>query len=313
MNRSTSLAVKVQDLVVLHFSIETARTSRNSHINATHLIRATTASVKSQWSLVTGSWYTRYKRNRGRALELSTGYCDIQPQACLYCHFSAPSDSSSSSIDCLDVCIFHWSTSSFMFNNPAPCTKLCLLSLSLSCAVCVVLGKLVNVTVDDQSGDSLSGTIPTYTPASKWAAGPQCNACSAQPDPSRAFNGTWHDSTNQVGDRSSVITYNFTGKSSNVGWKAPLTIGSTGTTVYAFFILANKYSFAGTSYTSLSFMLDDQYQGPFNHQPDQVSQYYYNVSMFAKADLDNKEHTIVIYNNAASQASLILFDYLVYT
>lgn len=200
-----------------------------------------------------------------------------------------------------------------MFNNPAPCTKLCLLSLSLPFAVSVVLGKLVNVTVDDQFGDSLSGTIPTYTPASKWATGPQCTACSAQPDPSRAFNGTWHDSTNQLRDPSSVITYNFTGKSCNIVQKAPVTKASTGTAVYAFFILANQYSLYGTSYTSLSFMLDDQYEGPFNHQPDQVSQYYYNVSMFAKADLDNKEHTIVIYNTAASQASLILFDYLVYT
>lgn len=194
-------------------------------------------------------------------------------------------------------------------------TKSFLPFLFLSCAVPPAYSKLVNVTVDDQYGDSLSGTIPTYTPASKWATGPQCTACSAQPDPFWTFNYTWHDSTNQVGDRPSVITYNFTGKSCNIVQKAPVTKASTGTAVYAFFILANQYSLTanGTSYTSLFFILDDKYEGTFIHQPDQVSQYYYNMPLFVKTDLDNKEHTIVINSIAASQASLTLFDYLVYT
>lgn len=55
---------------------------------------------------------------------------------------------------------------------------------------------LVNVTIDDTTGDSLTGAPVIYTPPDAWNSGPVgCNNCSVHPDVKRLTNGTWHDST----------------------------------------------------------------------------------------------------------------------
>ena len=53
---------------------------------------------------------------------------------------------------------------------------------------------LQNVTVDDSV--STGAVVPAYLPVStNWAQGNTCSGCVAKPDPSEAYNGTWHDTT----------------------------------------------------------------------------------------------------------------------
>ena len=54
----------------------------------------------------------------------------------------------------------------------------------------------VNITIDDQYGDVLTGVVPTYSPSGGvWSQGANCSLCSARPNASLATFGTWHDST----------------------------------------------------------------------------------------------------------------------
>jgi len=65
----------------------------------------------------------------------------------------------------------------------------------------------MNITIDDASSDPLTGSRITYGVtngiAGKWNVGQNCPQarCLAQLDPSQAFNGTWHDSTNATSAR----------------------------------------------------------------------------------------------------------------
>ena len=57
----------------------------------------------------------------------------------------------------------------------------------------------VNVTIDDEHGDtSGGGGTVQYSPQDpgEWdAVSSDCDGCSVNPDPSLAFDGTWHDAT----------------------------------------------------------------------------------------------------------------------
>lgn len=57
------------------------------------------------------------------------------------------------------------------------------------------LASLVNRTIDDETGDEITGTLPQYTPASYWKQGSTCapSSCDARPNASLAHGGTWHD------------------------------------------------------------------------------------------------------------------------
>jgi hypothetical protein len=48
----------------------------------------------------------------------------------------------------------------------------------------------INVTIDDQNGDSVTGAVPSYSPGNKWQQGSQCPGCFAQPDPQQTFDGS---------------------------------------------------------------------------------------------------------------------------
>lgn len=49
------------------------------------------------------------------------------------------------------------------------------------------------------------------------------------------------------------------------------------------------------------------------HYADVTRGYAYNVSVFSKSGLSDGQHEIVISSNAGANASLALFDYLLYT
>ena len=69
----------------------------------------------------------------------------------------------------------------------------------------------VNVTVDDEQGDSRTGAQPTYAPSDGWSQGATCSGCEVKADPALAFDNTWHDSTVHLGDQPHTITIQFTG------------------------------------------------------------------------------------------------------
>lgn len=70
----------------------------------------------------------------------------------------------------------------------------------------------LNISVDDQNGDALTGDMPSYSPAGSWQQGSTCEGCLAKPDPTMAFDNTWHDATHGPGGTAQyAIQVSFTG------------------------------------------------------------------------------------------------------
>ncbi|THH03755.1 hypothetical protein EW145_g6028 [Phellinidium pouzarii] len=156
---------------------------------------------------------------------------------------------------------------------------------------------LINVTVDDQNGDSMTGGLPLYSGSSKdnWQQGATCKGCAAQPNASFAFDSTWHDATWNPGDPAEkLIEINFVGSA-----------------VYAFVILANTIPFT-TTLTNLRFSIDGDEVGNFVHIPSASSDYEYNVPANVNTSLVNTKHTLSM-QTTGDNASLVLFDYLIYS
>ncbi|KAI9066503.1 hypothetical protein FKP32DRAFT_1610016 [Trametes sanguinea] len=126
-----------------------------------------------------------------------------------------------------------------------------------------------DIAVDD------SNSAISYSPAD------QCD-CTIHPDASKAFDGTWHDTTQMT------ITFSF-----------------TGTAIQVFNILPPVVPSAPTTHTDLTFILDDLVVSS-------GADFQYNVRVFSQDNLDNKAHTLVIQTTGGIE-SVVLFDYLVYT
>ncbi|KAI0370457.1 hypothetical protein BV20DRAFT_298421 [Pilatotrama ljubarskyi] len=164
--------------------------------------------------------------------------------------------------------------------------------------------RLVNRTIDDQNGDSVTGTTPNFWPApgvdpnSTWIQGIDCVHCSMLPhqviDVSQTFDGTWHDSTYHPGNPDRGLTASF-----------------SGTAVYVFFIVPNFVQYT-TTFTNLSFSVDGTYMNQYTHNPDSSSTILYKVPVFTAATLANTDHTIEIRASGPT-ASILLFDYIAYT
>ncbi|OSD00906.1 hypothetical protein PYCCODRAFT_649257 [Trametes coccinea BRFM310] len=154
----------------------------------------------------------------------------------------------------------------------------------------------VNRTIDDEKGDSVTGVVPSYSPVGSWSQGSTCSGCFIHLDASQTFQGTWHDTTHTPGDpEPRVITAQF-----------------TGTAVYVYNVLANTVLYT-TTFTSITFTLDGENVGQFVHVPTESTDFQYDVPVFASDNLPNGDHTIVIEANGATNSSLVLFDYIVYT
>ena len=74
------------------------------------------------------------------------------------------------------------------------------------------LAALVNRTIDDHFGDQITGTLPIYSPVNLWQQGNGCTGCLFQADVSKAFDGTWRDSTFLVGGATRTVSVTFTGE-----------------------------------------------------------------------------------------------------
>lgn len=70
---------------------------------------------------------------------------------------------------------------------------------------------LTNVTIDDTYGDIETRAKPVYS-SNGWSVGQDCPGCSAQPNASQAFKGSWHDATHHPEDSDPERTVNLTFK-----------------------------------------------------------------------------------------------------
>lgn len=72
---------------------------------------------------------------------------------------------------------------------------------------------LQNKTVDDAYTGGNEGISLIYLPDGVWSQGNVCTGCTAHPDPSQTFNGTWHDTTSFHNDNlQRSIGFNFIGE-----------------------------------------------------------------------------------------------------
>lgn len=76
------------------------------------------------------------------------------------------------------------------------------------------MASLQNITIDDEYGDPSNGLKPYYAPSDGWNAGASCSACLARPDPSHAYNGSWHDAYTTDSAKSHTVFLTFHGKAS---------------------------------------------------------------------------------------------------
>jgi hypothetical protein len=56
-----------------------------------------------------------------------------------------------------------------------------------------VAATATNRTIDDQTGDAVTGLLPVYS--GSWNYGPMCTGCQVQPNGTYAYGRSWHDAT----------------------------------------------------------------------------------------------------------------------
>ncbi|RDX46758.1 hypothetical protein OH76DRAFT_816353 [Lentinus brumalis] len=183
------------------------------------------------------------------------------------------------------------------FRFPLRFTGRLLLPLLLTTALAsCASASSVNRTIDDETGDSVTGVVPTYSPPAAWKQGSTCSGCFIQLDPDHVLGGTWHDATHGTGDVEPLL----------------ITAQFSGTAVYVYNVLANTVPWT-TTYTSLTFSLDGEQVGTYVHVPTSDTAFEYDVPVYTNGDLANKQHTLIIEATGSTNNSLVLFDYIVYT
>jgi hypothetical protein len=168
-----------------------------------------------------------------------------------------------------------------------------------------------NRTIDDQTGDSVTGVLPVYSPATLWKNGAACTDCFVQPDKSKT--SSWHDSTIDPGGDPRNITLTFTGMfvphlSSYTSHQ-----GIIGTAIYVYAIVPNRVPDATTTVNVTFALNNNQAPSSFFHDPDTTTNFQYDVPVFSQEGLQNKEHQLTISPTAGTEGSLFLFDYAKYT
>ncbi|KLO13078.1 hypothetical protein SCHPADRAFT_381645 [Schizopora paradoxa] len=167
---------------------------------------------------------------------------------------------------------------------------------------------LVNVSIDDSSSDPLTGARISYgsvgnaTSDLGWNVGQECTICLAQPDPSQAFDRTWHDtSTGANGVNKPFATALF-----------------TGVAVYVVGIIVSSTPAVNTALnnTMIFFQVDGTDQGSFLYFATLATEvvYSYNVTFFSMEGLSDGPHNItMICGNGIPILSLCLIDRVIYT
>ncbi|KZT23802.1 hypothetical protein NEOLEDRAFT_1179793 [Neolentinus lepideus HHB14362 ss-1] len=164
-----------------------------------------------------------------------------------------------------------------------------------------VLAALTNITVDDTSGDPTTGAQVAYFPAGVWNVGQDCVGCTAHPDPSQMYMGTWHDATfvPATGDdpNSTVVS---------------LSVPFNGSAVYVYCVLTFTYDHpAGNS--DMQFWIDNDIVGEFELPGNGSMNYDYNFPVYVNESIEAGPHTFRLETGHNNTKSLVLFDYLVYS
>jgi hypothetical protein len=156
----------------------------------------------------------------------------------------------------------------------------------------VVSSLAVNVIVDDANSSwTFSGSWNAITPTEP------CATCTITPDPSKAFNHTWHDTSGQVAS----AQLPFDGVSIQIYTICPPTNGAV---IY---------------YTNFSFVLDNIGDGFFVGPIPTCPQFMYNYLVYARTNLTDGPHVVNISNNLAllpdngiNEESALLLDFAIY-
>ena len=173
---------------------------------------------------------------------------------------------------------------------------------SLSLFLAPASSELVNITVDDQLGDPITGLVPQYFPndVTVWHAGSpteNCTKCHLNPgtmDLSKIYGKTWHDSTPLDLTTPTTITVHFTGSA-----------------VYVFNIVPNTLPNSTITLANITFSIDGSDPYAFFRQPDPNSNtIMYNQLVYRNTALEDGPHTLTM---TVGPYSLALFDYLLYT
>ncbi|KAJ7139672.1 hypothetical protein C8R44DRAFT_727686 [Mycena epipterygia] len=165
---------------------------------------------------------------------------------------------------------------------------------------------LVNVTVDDTAGDSLTGALVTYTPPDAWNSQANCNnKCEVHPDITKLDGpgtGTWHDST-------------FSVDPGNPHPNVPLTasISFNGSAVYVFCALSRSTT-APPGNSDMTFYLDGVAIGAFTKAPLGTAGFDYHVPVYANTAIPPGQHTFTLQNGHQNgPTSLMILDSIVYS
>ncbi|KAJ7785831.1 hypothetical protein B0H16DRAFT_1295708, partial [Mycena metata] len=158
-----------------------------------------------------------------------------------------------------------------------------------------------NVTIDDTTGDSLTGAPVTYTPADAWTSSKTCAEC---PDVKKLFSGTSHTSTFSVNDT----------KNPNV----PLTasVSFNGSAIYVYCALSHTASSPGNpgGDSDMTFYVDGVQVGVFVQPATGSAGFDYSVPVYVNSALPPGPHTFTLQNGHENGApSLLVLDEIIYT
>lgn len=189
----------------------------------------------------------------------------------------------------------------------------------------------MNVSIDDTFSEPSSDARIYYgltnqlvTGDTGWSIGPNCSTCLAQPDPSLAFDRSWHDTS--TGGKQGNIPYasaSFTGEQqfsrSKVQLEDMKCIISKGVAVYVMGIIISSIPQTNNALNNsrMSFQIDGINQTSFYHiasvGPEVV--FSYNTTFFAKENLPDGFHNITIMCGDGNQTigSNCLLDRIIYT
>ncbi|KAH9899610.1 hypothetical protein C8Q73DRAFT_787474 [Cubamyces lactineus] len=164
-----------------------------------------------------------------------------------------------------------------------------------------VVADMKTVVIDDTYGDQITGAMPVYSPPASWTQNQPCglaNGRPVNPDPSMAWNGTWHGSAGAAADTALLtIDFNFTGD-----WLS----------IYCIVLGGDRDNVAASN---MSFELDGQQVGRFYRDVSGQTEgagdlsLHYNVSVF-NASVPEGQHALRI---SSVDYSRMLFDYVLYT
>ncbi|KAK0481577.1 hypothetical protein IW261DRAFT_1562874 [Armillaria novae-zelandiae] len=173
---------------------------------------------------------------------------------------------------------------------------LCLVLFYLSLGF-IVEAKLVNVTIDDQS----AGLV--FSPVDAWNNGTACQSCTAHPDASRAFDGTWYDSTFNKDSGSNA----YPNQVLNVS------MSFTGTAIYVICILANTAT-SPTGNSDMTFYIDNKFVGEFYQIAPGEPGYQYNVTVYSNNSIPNGLHNFKLQNGHVDGIkALVILDSIIYS